>query len=177
MHITVWIGVVVAAGAVIGAGCEKAATEPAKPVAATVPADLFLTAAPADAADVSAAKTAAREGDRVTLRGRIGGSLSPFTAERAVFTIIDPALPACSDNEGDSCETPWDYCCEPKEKIRANAATVQVVDASGAPLKTGLQGAGGLAPLSEVVVVGTVSQRDEGGTLVVNAEKIYVAAK
>jgi hypothetical protein len=142
-----------------------------------VPADLFVTDAPEGATGVAAAKGSAKEGERVVLRGRIGGARAPFTAERAVFTVIDPGLPSCADNPEDTCDTPWDYCCEPKERILANAATVQVVDASGAPLKAGLQGAGGLEPLREVVVVGIVARRDDAGAFVVNAEKVYVAAK
>jgi hypothetical protein len=140
-----------------------------------LPATLFLTAAPADARDVKAAKTGLKVGDEVTLRGRIGGSSQPFVDGRAVLTIVDKALPACSDNPDDNCATPWDYCCESRADILANSATVQVVDQAGQPLKIGLENAQGLNPLREIVVVGKVAQRDDAGVLVVNATGLFVA--
>lgn len=142
--------------------------------AAALPGDLFITAAPAGPLGVKAAKQAAGPGQKVVMRGRVGGSVEPFVDGRAMFTLMDFALPACSDNPDDACETPWDYCCEKRADITANAATIQVTDASGAPLKVGLKGVSGLAPLSEVVVVGTVAQKDDSGVFVVRAEKMFV---
>ncbi|MBL8990227.1 MAG: hypothetical protein JNJ48_01465 [Phycisphaerae bacterium] len=166
------------AAALILPACDKKPAPPADapkaaPVAA-LPADLFIAAAPADAQGVKAAKQAAGPGQKVVVRGRVGGSADPFVDGRAVFTLMDFTLPACSDNPDDACATPWDYCCEKRADITANAATIQVTDASGAPLKVGLKGASGLAPLSEVVVIGTVTQKDDSGVFVVRAEKLHV---
>ncbi len=170
------------------AACDKPAattTTPAKPAsesaaaptAAVLPASLFLTEVPAGAKEVKAAKADAKVGDTITLHGRIGGSVDPFVDGRAVFTLMDMALPACNDNPDDHCTTPWDYCCETKSDIAANAATIQVTGADGLPLKTGLKGAGDLKELDELVVVGKVTQAEAGKLLVVKAEGIYRQAK
>ncbi len=77
----------------------------------------------------------------------------------------------------DHCATPWDYCCEPHESLVASSATIQVVETDGRPLKADLKGLRGLDPLAEVYVVGTVAQRDEGGTFVVNASGVWIKPK
>lgn len=170
------------------AGCEKPAIESTKAPtdqttaaggasgAVALPASLFLAAAPDAAQDIKAAKASVQRGDKVVIRGRIGGSAEPFVENRAVFTLMDKALPACSDNPDDACESPWDYCCESRDDIVAHAATIQIVDTSGMPLKTNMKNAHGLKPLTEVIVVGTVSQRDDAGTFVINASGLYIAA-
>ncbi len=90
----------------------------------------------------------------------------------ATFIMMDPAIPSCADNEGDGCPTPWDYCCETPETIMSNSATVQIVGADGAALKTDLKKAG-LAPLDEVIVVGTVAEKNAEGVLVVKATGVF----
>ncbi|MEX2219919.1 MAG: hypothetical protein WD749_14300 [Phycisphaerales bacterium] len=186
--------VVGAAGLALVGGCDKketgapsraptgatGATAPAGAAPATgagqaaLPATLFLTSAPADAKTVEEVKAASvKPGDTVTVRGRIGGDVKPFVEDRAVFTIVGPGIPSCSDNKGDMCKTPWDYCCETKEDIAEHMATVQVVDASGkAALRVGFEGLNGLKGLSEVIVVGTVAEVS-GPVLVVNATGIH----
>src|SRR5205085_1318727 len=99
-----------------------------------------LSAAPAGDKPVEDVKASAKPGDAVAMRGRIGGGTEPFVEGRAVFTLVGRALPSCSDNMGDACKTPWDYCCETAEDIATHAATVQVVDAAGAPLRLDLKG-------------------------------------
>lgn len=164
------------------AGCDSKpqAQAPPRPTSASpapsLPAALFLTSVPTDAKPVEDAKKAAHAGDAITLTGRIGGSDDPFVESRAVFTIMGPGIPACSDNPEDKCKTPWDYCCETPETIQAHQATIQVVDASGAPLKVSLKGEHGLKELSTCTIVGKVVQA-EGPVLVVNATGIYIAAK
>lgn len=151
------------------------ADEPAPAKAASgLPENLFVKALPAGAmvSPIEAKKTA-KVGDTITITGRVGGSGEPFVADRAVFTIVGEALPACSDNPDDHCSEPWDYCCETKEEITAHSATIQVVDDKGRPVRTGLKGQNGIAELSEVTVTGKVVQADEK-TLVINATGIYV---
>jgi hypothetical protein len=167
----------IAATVVVGApGCDRKSEGPKTAAAPAVglPESLFLGAAPADAKDVKDAKPTLKAGDKVVLAGRIGGSRAPFVAGRAVFTLVDPRLPTCADDPADTCTTPWDYCCEAPEVLNANMATVQVVNAEGQPLKSGLEGVHGLKPLAKVTVVGTVTQAD-GKNLLVKADGIYVA--
>ena len=139
----------------------------------TLPAELIVTAAPADAKDVLAVKKDAKEGDEVTILGVIGGDVKPFVDKRAVVTLVDKSVPSCKDNEGDGCPTPWDYCCVPPEELTAASATVQVLDADGKPLKVGLNAGAKLKPYDVVVVRGKVGPRVEGN-LTINATAIYV---
>lgn len=167
------LALALAAGGVACSGKDESA-KAAKPAAVTVPDSVFVAAAPADAKDVKAAKPTLKKGDKVTVVGRIGGSVKPFVAERAIFTLADKGLKACGeDNADDKCKTPWDFCCDPRDVITANTLTVQVVDAEGKPLKTGLDGVKGLKPLATVTVTGTVVSA-EGGTVVINASGLHV---
>lgn len=168
--------VLMAAGCVVGAvalgGCGKGDGAPA--AGASLPAEVFLASAPAEPSDIKAAKTSAKRGEPIVLRGRVGGSVNPFTPGRAVFTIVDLSVPSCADNPADACKTPWDYCCEDRSLMTASLATVQIVGADGKPLRVEANGARGLAPLSEVFVVGEVAETDNQSTLVVNATGLYV---
>jgi len=164
----------------VGACDKKAPTSPPKPTTTTaapapaLPANLFLTAAPADAKDVKDAKAAAKTGDTVVLTGRIGGSKEPFVPGRALFTLVDGHLPACGEtSKEDDCETPWDFCCEPRDTMTANTATVQVVGPEGQPLKTSLENVQGLKKLAKVTIVGKVAKA-EPGNLLIEATGIYV---
>ncbi|MBI5568874.1 MAG: hypothetical protein HY914_02925 [Desulfomonile tiedjei] len=138
--------------------------------ATSLPTDLFVSAAPPNALDVGEARKTAEEGKPVVVRGKIGGLASPFADKYAMFLLADSqlTLPACGT------QTPWDYCCEPREKVMANLATIQVVDAAGKLLKAPLRGVSGLNPMADVVVLGTVVKRDTN-ILIVNAKNIYVA--
>lgn len=150
-------------------GGAEAAVPPGTEV---VLADVILAQPPPDAKDVNALKASAKEGDEVVLRGRVGGSADPFVNGRAAFQIVDMSVKSCKEIPGDTCETPWDYCCEPD--VAKSSATVQIVDADGKPLKVGLKGVGGLQPLAEVTVKGTVAKTQEGAPMVVNATGIHV---
>jgi hypothetical protein len=145
-----------------------------EPTAVTLPAALFAASAPADAGNLMKVKTAAATGERVTFEARVGGSANPFVENRAIFSVVDPALLSCDQIHGDSCKRPWDYCCEPKTNLRNNMATVQVVDDAGQALKIAIQGQQGLEPLKTIVVVGTVLEKDDSGNFVVNAESIHI---
>jgi len=149
-------------------GAAATASAPAE----AVPAGLILASAPGEAKDVNAIKASAKEGDEVVLRGRVGGSIHPIVDGRAAFQVVDLSVKSCKEIPGDTCETPWDYCCEPD--VAKSTATVQVVGGDGKPLKTGLKGVGGLAPLAEVTVKGKVGKTAEGAPLVVNATGIHV---
>jgi hypothetical protein len=138
---------------------------------ASFPVGLFVERASEEARDVSEVRKAGglKAGDRVSLRGRVGGSKEPFVAGRAVFTLVGRGLKACNEIPGDQCSAPWDYCCDTAAEINANSVTVQVVDAKGAPLRTDLKRRRGLKELSEVVVTGTVAVAGEKGVVVTAA--------
>jgi hypothetical protein len=138
-----------------------------------LPAGLILKEAPAGAKDVSVLKKDAKEGDEVVIRGQVGGDVKPFVKNRAIVRIVDMKLPACNAKPGDSCKTPWDFCCETPEAIKANSATIECCTADGKPLKVELKGMNGIDHLSVVVVKGKVSSR-VGDNLIIQASGIFV---
>ena len=158
-------------------GCDRGATAESKTEGPSdaVPTALVLASAPANSRDVKAAKHGLKPGDEVVLHGVIGGRVDPIAQNRAIMTVIDPSLQTCDKmtTGNDHCKTPWDACCEDQETITAAAATVQVVNDKGQPLKVGLNGHKGIAPGKDVTVVGKVRSADEKN-LVVDATGIYV---
>lgn len=138
-----------------------------------LPSGFFLEKQPDGAKTVEEIKEAAKPGDKVVVRGRIGGSKNPFIEKRAVFTLMGAGLKACSDDPEDKCKTPWDYCCDTAEAIAKHSATIQVVDAAGAPLRMGLKGTNGLKELSEVVIQGTVKEAKDK-VMIVNATALFL---
>lgn len=132
----------------------------------------LLAAAPDGATEIGATKGAAAEGDRVVVRGVIGGRLDPMTKGGAVFVMMDRAVPSCADMEDDPCATPWDYCCETDETIRSGSATVRLVEQGEPSVDLATYG---FAPLDEVIVVGTVGPRPSPDVLVIEATGLYRA--
>ncbi len=162
-----------AAAALLGVGCGEGGGETQASGEPTSPA-WVLTSAPESAMGIAEAKANAEEGDRIVLRGRIGGRKQPIAADSPVFTVMDLGVPHCGELHGDRCATPWDYCCETPDAITANAATVQIVDADGMPVGSS-PSAFGFAPLDEVVVVGTVAPRPQRDVLTVRATGVFRA--
>ncbi len=171
--------VVVGCAVVSTVGCERSgAPASATPGdTAALPPDLFLNSAPGNALSVREAKANNASGGELIVRGRIGGRRDPFVTGSAVFLLVDKALPTCTERHGDGCRTPWDYCCEPADELRAATATVQVVDNDGNPLKVELRGRTGLEPGAEVIVVGHRADADGGDGLVINATGIYAVKR
>lgn len=104
----------------------------------------------------------------------VKGKVKDFVKGSSVFTIVDVKLKSCADN-GESCPTPWDYCCETPTDISKNSATVIPVASPGEkkPVKESIQGVKGIKNLSTVAVYGS-GKLDKAGNLIINAEKIYV---
>src|SRR5262245_25996234 len=107
------------------AGCGKdekgGASETAKLPASGLPESYWLAAAPAVSQPVAEVREKAKTGDSVVVTGRVGGAKEPFTSGVAAFTIVDAVLPPCKDE----CETPWDYCCEPVDKLTKHTVTIE----------------------------------------------------
>jgi len=164
------------ATAVVGVmltGCGKSEEQASAPSAPTTADTTWLLASmPDGAVEIAALKATAKAGDEVVMRGTIGGRKDPMTAGLAVFVVMDTAIPSCADMGEDHCATPWDYCCESKESIIANNATVQLVGADGRVLDLDLT-EHGFALLDEVVVVGTVEPRPSDDILIIKATGIH----
>ena len=136
----------------------------------------ILAAAPAgEAKAIHVIRTTAKPGDEITLSGRIMGNSTPFVEGRAAFILGDPELlTPCNEIPGDSCETPWDCCCDTKEDKKSGIATIQITGPDGRVLKDGLEGVGGLVNLATVTVTGKVAEGSSSDSLVVNATAIRV---
>jgi hypothetical protein len=135
----------------------------------------LLTEEPDGATGVIRIREEAKDGDDVVLVGRIGGDANPWIDGRAAFSIVDGSLKACSDIPGDTCEKPWDYCCE-THKLPTSTAFIKVVDDNGSLVKADAKGLLGVKELSTIVVTGK-AQRDDAGNLTVLATGVYVKKK
>jgi hypothetical protein len=155
---------------VLFAGCTPQQETPTAPSAE---AQKFLLASePTGGLEVIAAREQTKSDDDVVVIGRIGGSTDPWVKGQTAFTIVDPSLKACSDIEGDSCPTPWDYCCV-TDQLKTGTALVKVVDAAGKPLASDAKDFLKLHELDTVVARGK-AVRDEAGNLTVLASGLYV---
>ncbi|MAP08501.1 MAG: hypothetical protein CMM00_06645 [Rhodopirellula sp.] len=162
----------VLAGAVaLIAGCGGAEVADQDAASSTTADSAYLASSePADAMPVGEAREKAADGEELTLVGLIGGSTEPFVDGLAAFTIVDPKIPYCADEEG--CPTPWDYCCT-QDQVKDNIATVKVVDESGAPVSKTARELLGVNELATVVVHG-VAKRDDQGNLTVETSDVFV---
>lgn len=134
-------------------------------------AKYILSSEPEGAQNVSAAVKDAQNDQEVVLVGRIGGSTNPWVEGIAAFNIVDTSLRPCSEIEGDSCPTPWDYCCD-INVLPQSTATVKLVDEQGQPVMADAKEAFGLKELQTIVAHGKVKKGKD--SFVVLADKIYV---
>lgn len=154
--------------------CNQPESGESETATGTIP-DILTATAPAGAIGVASARTQAQPGEPITLRGKVGGKMTPLSETAAILVLADEeTITSCDDIPGDSCETPWDYCCEDSDKITASTATIQVRDADGKVLRSTLRGLGGLKELSHLVVSGTVDAASTEAALIVNADTIHV---
>lgn len=160
--------------AALAAGCGDAPGAPSAPAAAGALSGIVVRGK-SDGLHVAEAKRRVAAGEDIALVGRIGGSEAPFAGDRAVFTIVDLSLKSCAHmDDPDHCATPWDYCCEDRTALRDGTATVEIAGSDGRPLAGSVRGTAGLDPLAIVTVVGTVTDRNDKGLLVVRAKRIEV---
>ena len=176
---------ILAAGLVLGlAACSGDSSEEppdeAPQTPSTVPTDgdaslpvaFFSETAPEGAVPLIDVK-GAKAGDSVVFEARVGGRRDSFIENRAMFFVADPSILSCDQLHGDTCKTPWDYCCEPRDNLAKHMATIQVVDAKGEALKFSIQNTHGLDHLKTIVVSGVVKEASDG-VFVVNADSIHV---
>lgn len=151
-------------------GCSSS-NESGAPSASQSDTSPYLAASePEQAMPVGVARERVEDGQEVSVIGVIGGSREPFVDGLAAFTIVDPKVPSCVDEEG--CPTPWDYCCT-QDQVKDNIATVKIVDGSNAPVAKSAKELLGVSELSTVVVSG-IASRDGQGNLSLAATKVFV---
>ncbi len=161
-------------------GCEKKeksgkSVQPStvKESSVAFPAGLFVSSEIPNAIGVAEARADGTLSGEVVIRGRIGGRRDPFVDGVAMFLLADEGMKSCDQRHGDSCKTPWDYCCEPDESLLAKRATIQIVGDDGKPLRMDIKGKHGLTSLATVTVKGEVVS-NEHGVLIVNARRIHL---
>ncbi|MCI0652036.1 MAG: hypothetical protein L0Z55_09145 [Planctomycetes bacterium] len=167
---------VLAVGIAVAAGCDRpaeVATNSLPNKETALPAHLFAVERPAAAVSLAEAKATCKAGDKVSFEARIGGRKDPFVEGRAIMLVADSKLKSCASMAEDHCPTPWDYCCESAEGLRANTATVRVVDGESQVLRASLKDAGGIAPLRTVIVTGTVAENSPAA-FIVDATSMYL---
>jgi hypothetical protein len=133
--------------------------------------EFLLKKEPKGAVDVLAFKKDAKDKQDVVVVGRIGGRVNPWVKGTAVFPIVDRSLKPCSEIPGDTCKTPWDYCCE--TNVPKATLLVMFVDENGKVIKHDPREMFKVKELSTVVIQGT-AKRDKAGNLTVLAKKIHV---
>lgn len=131
---------------------------------------LLVTTEPTPASSVIETKSKVKDGEEVIVHGRV----KDFVKGYAVLVIADTSMKACVDNPEETCPTPWDYCCNPKEKIEKSVATVQLTEDGATPIKTELEGFKGLQRLSSYVTVKGKAKRDEAGNLTIIASNLFI---
>jgi hypothetical protein len=160
----------------LSAACKKA--DPVTTTAtSTGPGPVLsqvLSATPSgEAQTIPVARTTAKPGDEITLKGRIMGSSSPFVEGRAMFILGDgELLTPCNEIPGDECDTPWDVCCETAADKKLGTATIQIVDADGRVIKERIEGVAGIEKLARVTVTGKVAEGSSPDLLLINATAI-----
>jgi hypothetical protein len=155
---------------------SKEKSEAAQPGATSGELEAVISAtAPENALSVVEARSSAKPGEPIVLRGKVGGKMKPISDAAAILVLADEkAIASCDQNPDDQCENPWDYCCEEASKIAASTATIQVKGADGKLLRSTLRGLGDLKELSHLVISGTVDAASTAEVLIVNADKIHV---
>jgi hypothetical protein len=132
----------------------------------------ILKEEPKDAIGVVDARAKAKDKGEVVVVGRIGGRKNPWVKGAAAFSIVDTSLKACNERPGDTCPTPWDFCCEanlPKQTV-----FVTVVDEkTGQTLREDARESLKLHELDTVVVQGK-ARRDKKGNITIAASKVFV---
>ncbi|MBI1903395.1 MAG: hypothetical protein HYS13_20020 [Planctomycetia bacterium] len=153
------------------AGCGDSQT--ATPSGPSAEGAKFIAAAePAGAKDVIATRETAGDGDDLVVVGRIGGSPNPWVEGFAQFSIVDRSLKACSEREGDSCPTPWDFCCD-QSILAKSMVEVKIVDETGQTVAAGAKDFLGVKELDTIVVKGK-AKKDDKGNVSILASQIYV---
>lgn len=155
------------------AGCQGGNAPPGNNAPPADQGKYLVTVEPAGAKGVLDVRKEAKDGDTVTVTGRVGGSKKPIIDGRAVFTIVDPSFVPCNERGSDSCTTPWDYCCDGKDELARGTASIKFADAQGKTLEQDVRALVGIKELRTVVVRGK-ARKDEAGNLMVLAEQIYV---
>lgn len=152
----------VALSSLVACGGNDNAANGSRESSVTIPESAWSASPLADAKPAGEVRRDVQDGESVVAKGRV----KDFVDGRAVFTLIDMSLKSCREMEGDTCPTPWDYCCVEPNAIAENTVTVEFQDASGRPLKSGVKGFHGLDHLHVVTVEGRAKKSADGNVTI-----------
>ena len=133
------------------------------------PSAIPVPAAFADAENILALREKPDSEEEVVVHGRV----RDFVEGLAAFTLTDMSVEPCDASQGDSCKTPWDYCCEAPD-VLAKASVTVAFHADGEIAPDTLPAFRGIDHLDHVFVRGPVT-RDAVGNLTVAVASIHVA--
>ena len=128
----------------------------------------WLPEAPKEAVSVSEARAQSASSATVTVHGRVGD----FVASRAQFQLVDEHYQPCNSKPGDTCPTPWDFCCVPPDEL-ARAVIVVEFRAGAVPSTANLVGFHGFDHLASAIVTGHL-EKDAAGNVVLVASGLHV---
>jgi len=131
----------------------------------------LLKKEPKGAVDVLALRKDVKDQQDVVVVGRIGGRVNPWVKGTAVFPIVDRSLKACNEIPGDTCKTPWDFCCE--TNVPKATVLVMFVDENGKVIKQDPREMFHVKELQTVVIQGK-AKRDKAGNVTILASTIHI---
>lgn len=102
----------------------------------------------------------------------ITGRVSEFVETRAQFKLTDSSFTPCSELEGETCKTPWDYCCVAPDELAGGTVVVEFREGDRLA-RVSLKGFHGFDHLRRVVVEGR-PKKDEAGNLTIVASGLHV---
>ena len=111
-------------------------------------------------------------GQTVTIRAQIGGRNPPWLNGMAMMLIADAnELAQCATG---TCGAPWDFCSAPAEKVHQHTSIVRWLDEEGNPRPVSWHEIADIAPLSTVVITGTVADVGDPEALVIDAQSFFL---
>jgi hypothetical protein len=173
MNLRVFNRQVVIAAALIAGFIAAGESRAADPNPSAIDKKYLLEKQPDKASDVVAIRKDAKDQEDIVVVGRVGGRKNPWVKGLAAFSIVDRSLKACSELPGDTCPTPWDFCCA--TDVPKSTLLVLVQDADGKPVKKDARELLGLKELDTVFIQGK-AKRDKAGNVSILASKVYVAS-
>lgn len=131
---------------------------------------LLLDLDPGEATTVIQAKSNGPSKD-IVVEGRIFDITKGF----ALMRMMDLSLDYCGElNKESKCPTPWDFCCDNPDDVKASSVLVKAVDPSGETIEA--DSLANLRLLDKIKVKGELI-KDEHGNLVLIATGWYRTAR
>ena len=120
------------------------------------------------------AKTLNAPNTELVVNGFIGGLRKPFATNRASFVLADDSLERCDEIDDDHCTTPWDVCCEDRNKVMLGTLSVQFTDVNDSVLRGNIQNIHGLRPGIGIQIQGKVAKESLPNAMIINANKFMI---